>query len=61
MATGRRKLSEKDQWPFILVDRLFLFSLTHIEGIILGAGEEVDEVAGGPSGMGMDRIGEVGD
>ena len=24
-----------------------VFSLTHIEGIILDAGEEVDEVAGG--------------
>ena len=37
-----------------------IFSLTHIEGITLGAGEEVDEVAGGASGMGMDGIGEVG-
>ena len=37
------------------------FSLAHIEGIILGAGEEVDEVAGGASGMGVDGIGEVGD
>jgi hypothetical protein len=27
----------------------------------MGAGEEVDEVAGGASGMGVDRIGEVGD
>ena len=26
----------------------------------LGAGEKVDEVAGGASGMGVDRIGEVG-
>ena len=26
----------------------------------MAAGEEVDEVAGGPSGMGVDRIGEVG-
>jgi hypothetical protein len=38
-----------------------IFSLTHIEGITLIAGEEVDEVAGGASGMGVDRIGEVGD
>ena len=36
-------------------------SLANIEGITLGAGEEVDEVAGGTSGMGVDRIGEVGD
>ena len=38
-----------------------VFSLTHIEGITLGTGEEVDEVAGRASGMGMVRIGEVGD
>ena len=36
-------------------------SLAHIEGITLGAGEEVDEVAGGGSGMGVDGMGEVGD
>ena len=36
-----------------------IFSLAHIEGISLGTGEEVDEVAGGASGM--DRIGKVGD
>ena len=29
-----------------------VFSLTHIEGITLGAGEEVDEVARGAGGMG---------
>ena len=46
----------KDQCPFILVDRLF-FSLCHIEGITLGVGKEVDEVAGGASDMGVDRIG----
>ena len=34
-----------------------IFSLVHIEGIALGAGEEVDEVAGGAGGMGV----EVGD
>jgi hypothetical protein len=33
-----------------------IFSLIHIEGITLGAGEEVDEVAGGASGMGADRM-----
>jgi hypothetical protein len=38
-----------------------IFSLAHIEGFTLGAGEEVDKVAGGASGMGVDRIGEVGD
>ena len=42
------------------MDRLF-FSFSHIEGNTLGAGEELDEVAGGSSGMGVDRIGEVGD
>ena len=38
-----------------------IFSLAHIEGITLGAGKEVDEVAGGASGMGVVRIGKVGD
>ena len=42
------------------MDRLF-FNLAHIEGITLGAGEEVDEVAGGAGGMGVDGVGEVGD
>ena len=37
-----------------------VFSLTPIEGITLGAGEKVDEVAGGASGMGVDMINEVG-
>ena len=32
-----------------------------MEGITLGAGEEVDEVAGGAGGVGVDKIGEVGD
>ena len=36
-------------------------SLAHIEGMTLGAGEEVDEIAGGAGGMGVDGIGEVGD
>ena len=40
--------------------RQTVFSFPHIEGITLGAGEEVDEVAGGASGMGVDGIGEVG-
>ena len=34
-----------------------IFSLAHIERITLGAGEEVDKVAGGASGMGMNGIG----
>ena len=34
-------------------------SFTHIVDITLGTGEEVDEVAGGASGMGMDKISEV--
>ena len=38
-----------------------IFSLTHIEGITLGAGEEIDDVAGEASGMDVDRIGEVSD
>ena len=38
-----------------------IFSLDHVEGITLDTGEQVDEVAGGASGMGVDRIGEVGD
>ena len=38
-----------------------IFSLAHVEGITLCAGEEVDEVAGGAGGMGVDGIGEVGD
>ena len=38
-----------------------IFSLAHVEGITLGAGEEVHEVAGEAGGMGVDGIGEVGD
>jgi hypothetical protein len=38
-----------------------VFSICHIEGIKLGAGEEVDEVSGGTSGKSVNRIGEVGD
>ena len=37
---------------------LFFFISSHIEGITLGAGEEVDGVAGGASSMDFDRIGE---
>ena len=58
MVTGKGKKSgllEEDRCPFILVDRLFIVSPTY-EGITLGAGEEVDEVAGGASGMSVDRI-----
>jgi hypothetical protein len=38
-----------------------VFSLSHIEGITLCTGEEVDEVAGGARDMGVDRISEIGD
>ena len=37
------------------MDKLFLFSPTK------KAGDEVDEVAEGARGMGVDRIGEVGE
>jgi hypothetical protein len=60
IATRRGKLLgllEEDWWPFFLVNRLFL-SLSHIKGITLGAGEEVDEVAEGASGMDVDRTSE---
>ena len=36
-------------------------SLVHIEGITLGTGEEVDEVAEGAGDMGVDGIVKVGD
>ena len=36
-----------------------IFSFTHIEGITLGTGEEVHEVAGGASGMDRRKIGKV--
>ena len=39
----------------------YVLSFPHIEGITLGADEEVDEVDGEASGMDVDRIGEVGD
>ena len=45
---------KEDRLPSILVD-----SLSHIEGITLGAGEEVDEIAGGASGMDVGRIVEM--
>ena len=38
-----------------------IYSLTHIEGITLGAGEEVNKVARRANGMGVDGVGEVGD
>ena len=37
------------------------FDFRFIDGITLGASEEVVEVAGGASGMGVYRIGEVSD
>ena len=37
-----------------------IFSLAHIEEITLGVGDDVDEIAGEASGMGVDRIGKVG-
>ena len=36
-----------------------IFSFTHIDGITLGAGEEVDEVVGGASGMCVNTIIEI--
>ena len=39
---------------------LTVFSFLHIEGNTLGLGEEVDGVAGGASGMGVDKIVEAG-
>ena len=36
--------------------RQTVFSISYIEGIILGIGEEVDEVAGGANGMGVDGM-----
>ena len=38
-----------------------VFGFSQIEGVTLGTGEDIDEVARGATGMGMDRIGEVGD
>ena len=38
-----------------------IFSFSHIQGITLTTGKEVDEVAGGASGMEVDKIGEVSD
>ena len=32
-----------------------IFDFIHVEGITLGTGEEVNVVAGGASGMGLDR------
>ena len=62
VVTGRGKLSGslEEHWgPFILVETVF--TLSHTEGITLGAGEEVDEVAGGANAIVVDRIGKVGD
>ena len=43
----------------IHTSRQTVLSISHKEGITLFAGEEIDEVAGGASSMGVDRIGEV--
>ena len=56
IATGRRKLSE-----LLEEERLFLVYPPLKCIITLGAGEEVDEVAGGARGMGVDRIVKVDD
>ena len=37
------------------------FAFSHIEGIILGASEEIDEVAGEACDRDVDRIGDIGD
>ena len=50
------RLLEEECWPFILLEKLFSFF--YIEGITLDAGEEDAGVA---CGMGVDKIGEVGD
>ena len=34
-----------------------IFSFTDLEGITQGAGEEIDEAAGGAGDMGVDRTG----
>ena len=36
-----------------------IFNFTHIEGITLDTGEEVDDVGGGPSGMVSVRVSEA--
>ena len=38
-----------------------ILSFTHVESITLGAGEEVDEVAGGSNSIDVVREGYVGD
>ena len=38
-----------------------IYGFIHIEDNTLGAGKEVDEVAGGASGMSVNRIDEIGD
>lgn len=48
-------LLEEERWPFILADKLFLV-FTHIEGIVLEAGEEVNDVARGTNSIGMYRM-----
>ena len=36
-----------------------IFSLTHIEGTTVGAGKEVDEVAGRANDIGLDGIDQI--
>ena len=55
IATGRTKLSELLEEE--RVENVSGFS--HIEGVTQGAGEEVDDVAGGAIGMDVDKRGEV--
>ena len=63
MATGRGKLFGIVGGGLVPIHSSgrTVFRLPHIQGITLGAGEEVDEIARGASGMGADRIGEIGD
>ena len=55
---GTNCQDQEDQWPLMLVEKLFLVFL-HIEGITLG--EEKYEASGRASGMGLDGIGKTGD
>ena len=58
IATGRGKSSG----PVVIHSSgQTIFSLAHREEITLGAGEAVDDVAGGAGGMGLDGICKVGE
>ena len=59
IATGRGKFSDCWRRNGGHSSGLTIFSFTHIEGITLGASEEVDEFAGGGSDMSVDGIGKV--